>query len=117
MPKSVPVPCPCIRSEPNARGPRSVPGQRKRGRGACRRIGTLGANRRTPADGPSPGKGHSFMTSHFATAVGASLPHLRRYARALTGSQEAGDVLAAQTLEALIAEPSLAAGLEPRIAL
>jgi CheY-like chemotaxis protein len=57
------------------------------------------------------------MTSHFATAVGASLPHLRRYARALTGSQEAGDGLAAQTLEALIADPAAAADLEPRIAL
>jgi CheY-like chemotaxis protein len=57
------------------------------------------------------------MTSHFATAVGASLPHLRRYARALTGSQEAGDGLAAQTLEALIADPTVAEGLEPRIAL
>ena len=57
------------------------------------------------------------MTSHFATAVGASLPHLRRYARALTGSQDAGDSLAAQTLEALIADPAMASGLEPRIAL
>lgn len=57
------------------------------------------------------------MTSDFATAVGASLPHLRRYARALTGSQEAGDMLAARTLEALIADPAAAAGLEPRIAL
>ncbi len=57
------------------------------------------------------------MTSDFATAIGASLPHLRRYARALTGSQEAGDALAAQTLEALIADPALAAGHEPRVAL
>jgi CheY-like chemotaxis protein len=57
------------------------------------------------------------MTSNFATAVGASLPHLRRYARALTGSQEAGDGLAAQTLEALIANPAVAEGLDARIAL
>jgi DNA-directed RNA polymerase specialized sigma24 family protein len=57
------------------------------------------------------------MTSDFATAVGASLPHLRRYARALTGSQEAGDALAARTLEALIADPDAALGLEPRVAL
>ena len=57
------------------------------------------------------------MTSHFATAVGASLPHLRRYARALTGSQETGDSLAAQTLEALISDPAAAAELDPKIAL
>ncbi len=57
------------------------------------------------------------MTSHFASAVGASLPHLRRYARALTGSQDAGDRLAAETLEALIADPEVAAGVEPKIAL
>jgi CheY-like chemotaxis protein len=57
------------------------------------------------------------MTSNFASAVGASLPHLRRYARALTGSQEAGDGLAAETLEALIADPQAAQGAEPRIAL
>ncbi len=57
------------------------------------------------------------MTSHFASAVGASLPQLRRYARALTGSQEAGDGLAAATLEALIADPEVAAGVEPKIAL
>jgi len=57
------------------------------------------------------------MTTNFASAVGASLPHLRRYARALTGSQEAGDGLAAQTLEALIVDPTSAQGAEPRIAL
>jgi CheY-like chemotaxis protein len=63
------------------------------------------------------GKRDSPMTSHFASAVGASLPQLRRYARALTGSQEAGDGLAAATLEALIADPEVAAGVEPKIAL
>ena len=57
------------------------------------------------------------MTQDFASAVGASLPHLRRYARALTGSQEAGDRLAAETLEALIVDPGAALGTEPRIAL
>ncbi|MBP1806426.1 response regulator [Rubellimicrobium aerolatum] len=57
------------------------------------------------------------MTSHFASAVGASLPHLRRYARALTGSQGAGDALAAQTLEALISDPSEAMHGSPKIAL
>ncbi len=57
------------------------------------------------------------MTTNFAAAVGASLPHLRRYARALTGSQDAGDALAAQTLEALIVDPPSTDGKEPRILL
>jgi DNA-directed RNA polymerase specialized sigma24 family protein len=57
------------------------------------------------------------MSSHFASAVGSSLPHLRRYARALTGTQEAGDSLAAQTLEVLIGDPLSTEGVEPKIAL
>ncbi|TNC72454.1 response regulator [Rubellimicrobium roseum] len=57
------------------------------------------------------------MSVDFASAVGASLPHLRRYARALTGSQAAGDALAARTLEALIADPAALEWAEPRIAL
>ncbi|MDR0810103.1 MAG: response regulator [Gemmobacter sp.] len=36
------------------------------------------------------------------SAIGASLPYLRRYARALTGSQTSGDRFAAATLEALL---------------
>ena len=46
------------------------------------------------------------------------LPFLRRYARALTGSQASGDAYVAATLEALIADPSViddAGG--PRVAL
>ena len=39
--------------------------------------------------------------------VAAHLPYLRRYARALTGSQETGDRYAIATLEALVADPSL----------
>src|ERR1700704_2251862 len=35
------------------------------------------------------------------------LPLLRRYARALTGSQASGDSYVAATLEALIADPSI----------
>ncbi|NAZ37409.1 response regulator [Rubellimicrobium sp. CFH 75288] len=59
------------------------------------------------------------MTESFASAVGRTLPHLRRYARALTGSQEAGDAVAARTLERLIAEAPSAGedGLPVRIAL
>ena len=39
--------------------------------------------------------------------VGQNLPYLRRYARALTGSQGHGDAFVTATLEALIAEPAL----------
>jgi CheY-like chemotaxis protein len=39
--------------------------------------------------------------------VGAHLPELRRYARALTGSQESGDAYVARTVETLIAQPEL----------
>jgi len=41
-----------------------------------------------------------------AKAVAQYLPFLRRYARALTGSQTSGDAYVAATLEALIADPS-----------
>jgi DNA-directed RNA polymerase specialized sigma24 family protein len=42
-----------------------------------------------------------------AAKVGAHLPYLRRYARALTGSQAAGDAFVRTTLEAALADPSL----------
>lgn len=42
-------------------------------------------------------------TPDFATMIGANLPYLRRYARALTGSQTTGDRYAAATLEAILA--------------
>jgi CheY-like chemotaxis protein len=52
-------------------------------------------------------------------AVAQYLPFLRRYARALTGSQASGDAYVAATLEALVADPSImndAAG-GPKVAL
>jgi CheY-like chemotaxis protein/DNA-directed RNA polymerase specialized sigma24 family protein len=50
--------------------------------------------------------------------VAASLPLLRRYARALTGSQSTGDAFVRQTLEAALADPALRASLaEGRVAL
>lgn len=50
--------------------------------------------------------------------IGRELPYLRRYARALTGSQKTGDAFAAATLEAILADRSLfEAGMAPRIAL
>jgi DNA-directed RNA polymerase specialized sigma24 family protein len=42
-----------------------------------------------------------------AHAVAQHLPFLRRYARALTGSQTSGDAYVAATLEALVKDPSL----------
>jgi CheY-like chemotaxis protein len=39
-------------------------------------------------------------------AIGANLPYLRRYARALTGSQSTGDNFAAATLEAILEDVS-----------
>jgi DNA-directed RNA polymerase specialized sigma24 family protein len=42
--------------------------------------------------------------------VATHLPYLRRYARALTGTQEAGDRYAVATLEAMVADPASAEG-------
>jgi DNA-directed RNA polymerase specialized sigma24 family protein len=42
-----------------------------------------------------------------ANTVAQYLPYLRRYARALTGSQTSGDAYVAATLEALVKEPEL----------
>lgn len=50
--------------------------------------------------------------------IGANLPYLRRYARALTGSQDTGDRYAAATLEALLEDTALLSASEtPRLAL
>ncbi|TNE52259.1 MAG: response regulator [Sphingomonadales bacterium] len=43
--------------------------------------------------------------------IAANLPYLRRYARALTGSQEHGDRIVRNTLEAAIADPDIKDGL------
>ena len=40
-----------------------------------------------------------------AQAIAPHLPYLRRFARALTGTQQGGDAYAVATLEALIADP------------
>lgn len=45
------------------------------------------------------------------TRIAEHLPFLRRYARALTGSQKSGDTFVASTLEAAIADPELKASL------
>ncbi|MGC9418915.1 MAG: response regulator [Rhodovulum sp.] len=53
-----------------------------------------------------------------STWIGADLPYLRRYARALTGNQKSGDAYALATLEAILADPQVFdAGLAPKVAL
>ncbi len=53
-----------------------------------------------------------------AGSIGRSLPYLRRYARALTGSHQTGDLYAAATLEAILADPGvIAEGEDVRTAL
>lgn len=54
------------------------------------------------------------MTSSRASAIGEYLPFLRRYARAMTGSQELGDHYALATLSAILKQSGL---IEPNIPL
>ncbi|HEX7711177.1 MAG TPA: response regulator [Sphingomonadaceae bacterium] len=50
--------------------------------------------------------------------IAAELPYLRRYARALTGSQAVGDALVRETLEAALEDPAMRAELgQGRVAL
>lgn len=53
-----------------------------------------------------------------SSAIAPHLPYLRRFARALTGSQKSGDDYAVATLEAILAERSVFdTALDPRVAL
>ena len=52
-----------------------------------------------------------------ASRLAPHLPYLRRYARALTGSQSTGDGLVAATLEAIVADHALLGAGAPRLAL
>jgi DNA-directed RNA polymerase specialized sigma24 family protein len=53
-----------------------------------------------------------------AHAVAQHLPYLRRYARALTGSQASGDAYVAATLETLVKDPGLLEAADlPRVTL
>ncbi|MBC9246266.1 response regulator [Paracoccus sp. 11-3] len=49
-------------------------------------------------------------SADLANSIGRELPYLRRYARALTGSQSAGDNYAAATLEAILTDRSILNG-------
>jgi DNA-directed RNA polymerase specialized sigma24 family protein len=54
----------------------------------------------------------------FTQQVTSYLPYLRRFARALTGSQQSGDAYVVSTLEAIIADPAVfSTSLPPRVAL
>jgi CheY-like chemotaxis protein/DNA-directed RNA polymerase specialized sigma24 family protein len=52
-----------------------------------------------------------------STTLAQHLPHLRRFARALTGSQKSGDAYVAATLEAIAVDDAELADLSPRVAL
>lgn len=57
-------------------------------------------------------------SANLAQSIGRELPLLRRYARALTGSQTAGDNYAAATLEAILLDRTIMDGVSsPRIGL
>ena len=47
-----------------------------------------------------------------AQIIEQHLPFLRRYARALTGSQSSGDAYVVATLEAMVADPCLLTGVD-----
>ncbi|EKE44542.1 hypothetical protein OCGS_1380 [Oceaniovalibus guishaninsula JLT2003] len=57
-------------------------------------------------------------TDDVSVVIGRELPYLRRYARALTGSQTTGDNYAAATLEAILQEASIFdRAMQPKVAL
>jgi DNA-directed RNA polymerase specialized sigma24 family protein len=50
--------------------------------------------------------------------IGPHLPYLRRFARALSGSQESGDAYVVAALETLVADrTALRSDLDPKVAL
>ena len=53
-------------------------------------------------------------TPSVSDALGECLPYLRRYARALTGSQNSGDAFAAASLEAILTDRSVLDGVDTR---
>jgi DNA-directed RNA polymerase specialized sigma24 family protein/CheY-like chemotaxis protein len=52
-----------------------------------------------------------------AESIAPHLPQLRRFARLLTGSQEAGDAAVARVLQAIAADPAIFPNLPPRLGL
>ncbi|RAP42322.1 response regulator [Rhodovulum viride] len=61
---------------------------------------------------------HPNPSEDLSRVIGAELPYLRRYARALTGSQTSGDAYAIATLEAILADRGIfEQGLPPKVSL
>ncbi|WBU58422.1 response regulator [Paracoccus sediminicola] len=56
-------------------------------------------------------------SADLAKSIGRELPFLRRYARALTGSQTVGDKYAAAALEVILTDRSVMDGLDTRVGL
>ena len=67
--------------------------------------------------GPVINVEYDMPAANIAQAIGRELPYLRRYARALTGNQTAGDNYAAATLEAILADRELMRGDDARVGL
>ena len=49
--------------------------------------------------------------------LGANIPYLRRFARAMTGSQTSGDTFAAAALEAILVDRSVLDGVDTKTGL
>lgn len=58
---------------------------------------------------------NSKQNAQIAEAVAQNLPYLRRFSRALTGSQASGDSFAASALEAVLADRSVLTGYDTRL--
>ena len=56
-------------------------------------------------------------THSISDELGANIPFLRRFARAMTGSQQSGDTFAATTLEAILADRSVLDGFDAKTGL
>ncbi len=56
-------------------------------------------------------------TQDISTELGVHLPYLRRFARAMTGSQSSGDTFAAAALEAILVDRSVLEGVDTKTGL
>ncbi len=61
--------------------------------------------------------GEASQNPSISDQLGANIPYLRRFSRAMTGSQETGDRFAAAALEAILADRSVLEGVELKIGL
>ena len=66
-----------------------------------------------------PTETRAVASPDISTTIGSNLPYLRRYARALTGSQDSGDRYAEATLESILVDMSIFddPDVDPRVAL